>query len=282
MNYADRVSTLIPEQRRRVLEQTLQAEGLLITREVAARLGVSAMTVRRDIAELERAGIAVAVSGGARLASGQKPPEARWERAKLEADEKRAIAAAAGELIEDGMAIYLDAGTTCEAIARNLRGRSGLTVVTSDLSAAMALMDNPGVRTIHTGGEIDPASGSSAGLFAASTARRISTDLCFLSTGAWDLGRGVSTTSADKVAVKLAAAEAAARCILVASSSKYGVSERYQVMPLDTLDLVITDDRLPSGHRRELEAANLGITYASPTAAGGSAPRPGAAEAGPV
>jgi DeoR/GlpR family transcriptional regulator of sugar metabolism len=258
------VSTLIPEQRRRVLEEILHAEGVLITRDVALRLGVSAMTVRRDIAELERSGIASAVSGGARLAGGQKPPEARVERAVLETEEKRAIAAVAAELIEDGMAIYLDAGTTCEAIARNLRGRSGLTVVTSDFSTAMVLMGNPGVRTIHTGGEIDPASGSSAGLFAASTARQIYTDLCVLSTGAWDLRRGVSTTSEDKVAVKVAAAESAARCVLVATSSKYGVSERYHVAPLAVLDQVITDDRLGAAHRSELQAAKLEVIFAGP------------------
>ena len=175
------MSTLIPEQRRRVLEEILRSDGVVITRDAADKLGVSAMTVRRDIAELERSGIASAVSGGARLAPAQRPPEARGERAVLETEEKQVIAAAAVELIEDGMAIYLDAGTTCEAIARSLSGHSRLTVVTSDFSAAMALMGNPGVRTIHTGGEIDPASGSSAGLFAASTARRINTDLCFLS-----------------------------------------------------------------------------------------------------
>ncbi|MET0844006.1 MAG: DeoR/GlpR family DNA-binding transcription regulator [Mycetocola sp.] len=256
------MSTLIPEQRRRVLEEILRSDGVVITRDAADKLGVSAMTVRRDIAELERSGIASAVSGGARLAPAQRPPEARGERAVLETEEKQVIAAAAAELIEDGMAIYLDAGTTCEAIARSLGGRSGLTVVTSDFSAAMALMGNPGVRTIHTGGEIDPVSGSSAGLFAASTAKAIHTDLCFLSTGAWDLRRGISTTSADKVAVKVAAAESATRCILVASSSKYGVSERYHVAPLAMLEQVITDDRLGPAPRSELEAAQLDITYA--------------------
>lgn len=247
----------------------------MTTREAAQKLGVSAMTVRRDIAELERSGVASVVSGGARLASGQRPPEARGERAVLETDQKRAIAAAAAELVEDGMAIYLDAGTTCEEIARSLRGRSRLTVVTSDFSAAMALMANPGVRTIHTGGEIDPASGSSAGLFAASTARRISTDLCFLSTGAWDLRRGISTTSEDKVAVKVAAAESAARCILVASSSKYGVIERYHVAPLAMLERVITDDRLEAAHRRDLRAAKLDLTYARPESANATGTRTG-------
>ncbi|WP_308797838.1 DeoR/GlpR family DNA-binding transcription regulator [Agromyces silvae] len=263
------MSTLIPEQRRRVLEEILHSEGVVITRDVAVKLGVSAITVRRDLAELERAGVASAVSGGARLASGRRPPEARGERAILETEEKWAIAAAAADLIEDGMAIYLDAGTTCEAIARNLRGRSRLTVVTSDFSTAVALMGDPGVRTIHTGGEIDPASGSSAGLFAASTARRINTDLCFLSTGAWDLRRGVSTTSADKVAVKIAAVESAARCVLVAGSSKYGVSERYHVAPLAMLEQVITDDRLGTAARSELEAAKLEITFARPAGAKG-------------
>lgn len=234
----------------------------MITRDVAAQLGVSIITVRRDLAALERSGIAAAVSGGARLAGGQRPPEPRGERALLETEEKRAIAAAAAELVEDGMAIYLDAGTTCEEIAKSLRGRSRLTVVTSDFSAAAALMGNPGVRTIHTGGEIDPASGSSAGVFAAWTASRIYTDLCFLSTGAWDLRRGMSTTSEDKVAVKLAAAESATRSILVASSSKYGISERYHVASLDMLEQVITDDRLGSSYRSELENAKLEITIA--------------------
>ena len=131
---------LIPEQRHQRVLQLLRRDGVLSTRALTDHLGVSHMTVRRDIATLEASGQVVSVQGGVRLAgtAGQVPPQERRQRAVLELPRKRAIAAAAAELVTDGMVVYLDAGTTCESVVAYLAGRRDLTVVTNDFYAVTA------------------------------------------------------------------------------------------------------------------------------------------------
>lgn len=252
---------LIPEQRRRALLALLEAEDIVTLRHAAEEFGVSHMTVRRDIALLEQKGQVTAVSGGVRL-GGRQPPVERSERAGLEIPQKRAIAVAAADLIVNGMTVYLDAGTTCQALAVELLRRTDLTVVTNDLHSALTLIAAPAIRVIHTGGEIDRASGSSAGVLAARTVRSARYDLCVLSTGAWDLRLGVTTPALDKVEVKAAAAEVANRRILVASSSKYGASSRFAVLPLAELDTVVTDDGLDADTRQELARVGFELVCA--------------------
>lgn len=237
---------LIPEQRHQELVRLLRRAGVLSIRHLVDLLGVSHMTVRRDIAVLEESGQVVSVQGGVRLTDwiGMEPPRERASRAVLELPRKRAIAEVAAELVEDDMVIFLDAGTTCEAIVPFLATRRGLTVVTNDFFVVTTLFDYPAVETIHTGGAVDISSGSSAGALAAATLASISLDLMFLSSGTWDLTHGVTTPSTDKVVLKQAAMGAASRTVLLADSTKFGTFERFRVTPLAAIDTITTDDDL--------------------------------------
>jgi DeoR/GlpR family transcriptional regulator of sugar metabolism len=250
---------LIPEQRHQRLLQLLRRDGVVSTRALTDHLGVSHMTVRRDIASLEAAGQVISVQGGVRLAggTGQVPPQERRQRAVLELPRKRAIAALAAELVTDGMVIYLDAGTTCESVVAYLAGRHDLTVVTNDFYAVTALFDVPGVDVIHTGGAVDKESASSSGRLAAATLAAINLDIFFLSTGAWSVDRGVSAPTLDKVELKRAAMTSAATTFLLADSTKYGPISKFQVTPLDQLDLIITDTDLPDDAQQRIE--DLGV-----------------------
>jgi DeoR/GlpR family transcriptional regulator of sugar metabolism len=144
---------------------------VLSIHDLTAALNVSHMTVRRDITALEKGGQVVSVQGGVRLAdwTGHVPPRERASRAALEMPRKQAIAGRAAELVEDGMVVFLDAGTTCQSVVPFLVGRKDLTVVTNDFHAVLALCELPSVHTVHTGGEVDVSSGSSSGPLAART-----------------------------------------------------------------------------------------------------------------
>jgi DeoR/GlpR family transcriptional regulator of sugar metabolism len=239
---------LIPEQRHQELLRQLRSSGLLSIRDLTALLNVSHMTVRRDIAALEKNGQVVSVQGGVRLAdwTGHAPPRERSSRAALEMPRKQAIADRAARLVEDGMVVFLDAGTTCQAVVPFLAARSDLTVVTNDFHAVLALCDLPSVHTIHTGGEVDVSSGSSSGPLAARTIGALNIDLCFLSCGSWDLSHGVTSHSTEKVLLKHAVMEAASSVALLADSTKWGTVERFNVTTLDRLDTIVTDDGMPS------------------------------------
>lgn len=238
---------LIPEQRHQELLRLLRASGVLSIHDLTSALDVSHMTVRRDIAALERTGLVVSVQGGVRLAerAGHAPPRERTTRAALEIPRKQAIAERAASLIADDMVVYLDAGTTCQSVVPFLAVRTGLTVVTNDLHAALALFALPSVHILHTGGEIDPASAAAGGPLAARAIEGINIDLCLLSAGAWDLAHGVTSHSTDKVLLKQTVLRASGAVALLADSTKWGSTERFTVTPLDRLDTVVTDTDLP-------------------------------------
>lgn len=256
---------MIPEQRQQELLRRLRDAGVLSTRELTDALGVSHMTVRRDIAALEAAGEATAVQGGVRLPERAKePPRERAARSSMEVPSKNAIARRAATFVEDDMVVFLDAGTTCEAVVANLTGRTGVTVVTNDFHTVESLASHREVDVIHTGGAVDRTHSSATGPLAAATVRRLGIDLYLMSTGTWDIKHGVTVPDADAAILKTAALEAAARTVLLADSTKFGAFTRHRVVPLDALDLVLTDARLATEDQDALQAAGVRLELARP------------------
>jgi DeoR/GlpR family transcriptional regulator of sugar metabolism len=235
---------LIPDQRRELMLRLLARQPVLSVAQLTEALGVSHMTVRRDIAALEREGRAFSVPGGVRIASALRHEPSFTDKSLVEQPEKQAMARRAAELVSNDMTIYLDAGTTLLALVPHLLTRSGLTVVTNDFNAVDALAGAEHVEVIHVGGRLDHENRSSVGSLAAATLQQVNVDMAFISTSSWDLHKGTTTPSASKVEVKRAALGSAASSVLVAGSSKYGQVGMYRVAPLSAFDLVITDDRL--------------------------------------
>ncbi len=165
-------------------------------------LGCSHMTVRRDIALLERDGLVHSVPGGVRVAS-------HVSKALIDPDEKRAIAQLAASFLRPGMTAYLDAGTTTLALVPHILALPDITVVTNDFPIMQALMNAGHVAAIHTGGLLDHANQSSVGELAAATLRQLAVDVAFISASSWDLRRGMTTPSPPKIDVKRAAIDVA-------------------------------------------------------------------------
>ncbi|MEV6157420.1 DeoR/GlpR family DNA-binding transcription regulator [Nonomuraea sp. NPDC052129] len=176
--------------------------------------------------------------------------------------EKRAMGRAAAELVKDGMTVYLDAGTTILSMVSFLFPREGLTVVTNDFTTVEELQAARHLSVIHTGGQVEPDNRSSVGRLAAATVRQLAFDLAFISTGSWDLIRGVSTPTAAKVEIKQAAMEAASRSVLVAGSSKCGSFGMYRVAPLTAFDMVITDAALTEAAAEGIRAGGTDLHLA--------------------
>ncbi|OEV07927.1 DeoR/GlpR family DNA-binding transcription regulator [Streptomyces nanshensis] len=248
---------LIPDQRRELLLKHLRRDGVLSVQQVKQLFGVSHMTVRRDIAELEQQGLVFSVPGGVRIAS-HVPHEPTFQAKSLtEQREKRAMAREADTLLRDGMTVYLDAGTTLHALVPHLAEHRELTVVTNDFNAVELLCGARHLEVIHIGGRVEPDNRSSVGRLAAATVSHLALDTAFISTSSWDLIRGVTTPSEQKVEVKQAAMAAASQSVLVAGASKYGTFGKYKVAALRSFDVIITDTGLT-------EAAAEGVRGAGP------------------
>ncbi|MGW5861205.1 DeoR/GlpR family DNA-binding transcription regulator [Streptomyces sp. NPDC055239] len=255
---------LIPDQRREQLLRHLRKEGVLSVQQITQLCGVSHMTVRRDIAELERQGLVFSVPGGVRIASHVNTEPSFQDKSLVEQPEKQAMAAQAAGLVQEGMTVYLDAGTTLLAMVPALARLESLTVVTNDFTTADQLMSAPHLDIVHIGGRIDVANRSSVGRLAAATLRQLALDFAFISTSSWDLLRGVTTPSEPKVEVKQAAMESAGSSVLVAGSSKFGTFGKYRVAPLTAFDTVITDTALADAAAEGVRASGAELRMAKP------------------
>ncbi|KAA9156947.1 DeoR/GlpR transcriptional regulator [Amycolatopsis acidicola] len=245
---------LIPEQRRDLILGQLRRDSVLSYRQLAKLVGVSHMTIRRDVAELERQGKVVATQGGAKIVARVATEPPRTEKAAADVWQKDAMARYAAGLVRESMTIYLDAGTTLQAMRPYLQDFGDLTVVTNDLVIASSYLDHPAIEIITLGGRVEKRNSSTVGRIPALALRELSLDIAFLTSSSWDLRRGVTIPAESKVEPKKAAVAAATTPVLVAASSKYGTFGRYRILGLDDLDLIITDDGLPADDAAEIQA----------------------------
>src|SRR6185503_1394932 len=172
--------------RQRDIVRTLQQTRQVDVGELAQRFGVSGMTIRRDLAELDEAGQLHRVHGGAII---RRAP-AYGSRASTRVPEKAAIARAVAHLVEPGAAVGIDTGTTCHAVAAELAHRGDLTVVTNALNAAISIRGG-GSRVIVLGGLLTPEL-SLVNPGSAQEPPQIHLDLLILGCGGLSIDRGIT------------------------------------------------------------------------------------------
>lgn len=252
---------MIPLERQRTILRLLNQQGTATIPELVDSLGVSHMTVRRDIAALENAGRVSSVAGGVALPSRALLDQAHSAKAELHPDAKRAIGKIAASLVSGGDVIFLDAGTTTLAVATELAERSDLMIVTNDLVVAQYLADNSGSQLFLAAGMVDKANLSTEGPSTAAALAPFNFDITFLSTPAFDL-RGASIQSEAKRAVKRTATEQAETTYLVSDSSKYGRVMPFQAVATHEMEGIITDDGLPESAKDAFEEAGLRVLIA--------------------
>ncbi|HTX73048.1 MAG TPA: DeoR/GlpR family DNA-binding transcription regulator [Rectinemataceae bacterium] len=210
--------------------------------ELKERLGVSEVTVRKDLDYLESEGIIVRTHGGAMMAEDQRAFRPVGMREGLRQPEKDAIAAAAREFIAEGDTIFLDAGTTCRSIARMVRGMS-LQVVTTSLDVIEELAEAEGISLFCPGGTLRRESRCFIGPAAIEAMQNIQVQSCFIGATGFTNGGCFATQNANEAQIKRQALRISKRRIIAADSSKYGVSAFSIYARPGDVDLLITDGR---------------------------------------
>jgi DeoR/GlpR family transcriptional regulator of sugar metabolism len=244
-------------QRRTAILSRLAESGEVTIGELATTLGVSEMTIRRDLELLELEGLARRVRSGAisTVSRSHEPPFA--VRATKSTEEKRAIGRAAAGLLEDGDTAILDVGTTTLELARNLHRRRRLTVVTSSILIAAELGNSTDIRVIVTGGTLRPGELSLVGPAAEEPFTELNCDVAFIGVAGVDAERGLTEYNLDDARIKRAAIGAARRCIVLADRTKLGQVALARVAPLGAVDTLVTDAR--PDHPTVVAATNMGI-----------------------
>ena len=238
---------MLAAQRHAAILAALDRDGAVRVSAVAAMLGVSDMTVRRDLKSMQRDGMLVKVHGGALVShdhSAAEPGFAAKSRRRLA--EKEAIAAAAAELVKPGDAIAISAGTTTHAFARQLTRIPAITVITNSLWVADTLNRDgaDSMTVLLTGGQRTP-SDALVGPLAVTALMSFHVDRCFLGVHGMHPDKGFTTPNLLEAETNRAMIAAAGRLVVLADSSKWGVIGLSGMATLDRAEVVITDSALP-------------------------------------
>ncbi|VXC17789.1 DeoR/GlpR family DNA-binding transcription regulator [Aeromicrobium sp. 9AM] len=230
-------------ERQQLLAERLQHDGRLAVIDLAEELEVSSETIRRDLAVLEREGVAQRVHGGAvatRALTILVPNLA--QREVVHAEQKRRLAREAARLLpEAGGSVVLDAGTTLSGLIDAFPLDRSLTVITHAIPAAAKLITMPSVSLHVLGGQVDGATAAAMGPATIDALAGLRTDVCFLATSAASTAHGLSTPDPDEAAVKRALVRSARKVVAVFDSSKFSLDHVFSFASYDDLDVVVTD-----------------------------------------
>jgi DeoR/GlpR family transcriptional regulator of sugar metabolism len=253
--------------RRRILQILIESENATVSVErLSEMLGVSTMTVRRDLDWLEERSLLQRVHGGAIAVESAPTWKPFGERRAEFSREKQAIAWLAAQLVNDGERIIIDSGTTTHLLARHLDCRKDLVAITNSLPAAEELARCPDITTITLGGLLKPREMCTVGPMVTEVLARLSVDRLFLSAAGFDAARGVTDPDLREVEVKRAMMAAAREVVLVADSSKWGQVALAQVAPLSAIRTLVTDADLPAEALGVIEATGVRVVMPTPEA----------------
>lgn len=246
---------MLAQQRRVLILEELERSGGVRVSDLVRILGVSDMTVRRDLDVLARGGQLEKVHGGATLRAGDRTTYEPGFEAKStrEMCEKEAIGRRAAELVEPGTAVALTAGTTTFALARHLVDVPGLTVVTNSVRVADVLhhQTSRDQTVILTGGLRTP-SDALVGPVAVDAVKSLNVDVCFMGVHGMDQHTGFTTPNMMEAETNRALVESARRLVVVADSTKWGTLGLARIARLDEASALVTDDGLQQGARTTL------------------------------
>ena len=207
---------------------------------LAARFGVAVQTIRRDLGELAAEGKLARVHGGAIFPTGVENIQYEVRR-QLEAPAKAAIAAAVAAEIQPNTALFLNIGTTTEAVARALVGHENITVITNNIHVATILAANPSCEIILTGGTLRRADGGLVGDLAIESVRQFKVDFAVIGCSAIDGDGDLLDFDLQEVRVSKAILAQARSKLLVADASKFARSAPARIASLAEVDAVFTN-----------------------------------------
>lgn len=231
---------MLTKQRHQLILQRLSEQKVVKLKELVDLTDSSESTIRRDLTDLEAEGYLARVHGGATLLSTPDEEPTFEEKRDRFVDEKVAIARKAATFIEDGMSIYLDAGTTTQAMVPFLEGKK-IVVVTNSLPIANELFDLD-IKTFVIGGELKRSTQALVGYNARESMMNYRVDLAFLGMNGIDLDAGYTTPDPEEALVKKTAIELAQTSFVLADASKIGKRTFSRVATLDAAQLITSSD----------------------------------------
>jgi DeoR family transcriptional regulator of aga operon len=245
--------------RMRAVLSLLQEQNHVSLASLAVELGVSAATLRRDLADLDGQGLLVRTHGGARALDSRTEIPVRLRDSQFR-EAKQRIARRAVEMIPSGpYAVAISGGTTTAEVARALGNRSDLTIVTNSLTIALECAARPHLRVIMTGGVVRMSSFEAVGSLSENAFNAINVGTAILGTDGLSAFGGVTTHDDTEARTNNAMVAKAQRVIVVADGSKVGRVTFAKMADLSQIDDVVTDSNADPEELKRISDAGVNV-----------------------
>jgi DeoR family transcriptional regulator of aga operon len=253
----ERGEQMLIEERRQHIVALAHQNGRVIVEDLSQSLGISRITIRKDLDYLQRKGVLQRTHGGALLPqSGALFDPSLKEKETRYSQEKQRISDAAVALIQEGQCVLLDSGTTTTAIAKALKKFSRLTIITNAVNIAAELSATD-FEVILTGGSLRRNSFSLVGPLAEEVLAEMHADILFLGVDGFDLEIGLTTPNVMESRVNRAMVKAATTTVAVCDSTKFNRRSLSKIVDATSIHHVITDSNLSKTAAEAIR--NLGI-----------------------
>ena len=243
--------------RRSKIIEMLESKGQVKVNDLAELFNISDVTIRNDLAQLEKKGFLVRTRGGGIKFQRTGVDFKLTEKAKQHAAEKQAIGKKAAEIIKDNDTIIIDSGTTTSELAKNLRSIKNLSVITNALNISSLLVDFDNLKVIMLGGTIRHNSLSLIGPIAENNVKNYFCDKLFLGVDGIDSHYGITTPNIEEANLNKMMVEISNEVIVLVDSSKFLRRSFAFISPISKINTVITDINIPQDELTGLQ--NQGV-----------------------
>jgi DeoR family transcriptional regulator, fructose operon transcriptional repressor len=252
------------DRRHRILERVAEHQTIHIA-ELATELGVSEMTIRRDVSRLERDGFLRRTYGGATAHITRSMELLFNARALANAPTKRRLGMRVAETLEQASTIFIGIGSTAEQFAMFLPQRDDLTVITGSLPVASLLGTRKG-RVVVLGGSVLTDELACVGPVAAATVRRYHANVAVLGAAGVSAANGITELDDAAAEIQRLMIEQSERVTVVADGSKIGATTMATVAPARAIHTLVTDASAPAQELLELDAVGVEVVVLDPVA----------------
>lgn len=249
---------MLTEERRQKIKDILESKKRILVNEVSQEFKISPVTIRKDLHILEKRGVLTRVHGGAIINHSAVRDLALVEKEHIHIAEKKRIAFMAESLISSGDILILDSGSTTTQLARLLKFKKDLTVITNAVNIASELAASE-LTVMLTGGILREKSFSLVGPLAEESLKTITADKLFLGVDGIDFQYGLTTPNILEARVNSMMIKAAEEVILLADSSKFGRRSLGVIDSLDSIDRIITDKNISESDLKRLSEIGIEV-----------------------
>ena len=246
--------------RRKEILQMLAEKGEVFVEMLSEKFGVSEVTIRNDLDQLEQKSMLLRARGGAiKLETGVAIDQRLADKNKINFQEKSRIGKKAAEMVAESDTVIIDSGSTTAEMVRNLPDFQDLTIITNAMNIANQLVNRPHINVIIPGGYLRKNSLSLVGPQAEKSLRNFNVDKAFLGVDGFDTKNGIYTPNVEEARLNEIMIEISKEVILLADSSKFAKRSFAFICSLKEIDKVITDSGIKADDKKRLQYADIDV-----------------------